>query len=617
MRNPAGTVLGGSYGIAVGTAPSRKKIAYTHTAADTVNARLAFRIGGDTIAVSIDNVVFARQGSPSQLLTQNPDGTWTFNTLTVGGKTWNAGAYDFSYAGYRYGERETLIDIPAATQTISAAPNENITDKLNTALAALPSGGTVIIPAGTYRVGAGAIANSVDVTTDNTVIRGAGMGATILQVDPAYHASPTVANRQTATFSTGVINFTKPNGSNWRYGGTTTTVTAPVPLGARTITVANASALAVGADIVIRQIMWESFVYENAYNPAMAPRAYRWTNYDAGNTPLFTDKGRSFAYLRRILAKTGNTLTLDTPVARALDPADNTISVAPLHVTMLRNCGLQDLTFTAPPENDAPAADKSLGTTIMIKGLVHGLFKNIDLDGFRSLGFATEYPSQLSFVNCTAANALNRGEGGAGYGFYIRGQNLLYKNCAAINVRHGYTTAAPQTSNVVIKNCVSLDYSFAAGITTGETVDDTHLQYSHGILWDNHYAREAGLLMVNRGTLSGDAYQTCGWTVVWNYENEGFNTRSSTNNDLRRNLLGVTPAEFGLVVGAHAGNGPAGIRVHDGYTRWPATAWGAAIATPALQVGPVASRVLYELTGTPVAESLYDIQLRQRARLLP
>ncbi|HEY0944332.1 MAG TPA: carbohydrate binding domain-containing protein [Opitutaceae bacterium] len=615
VRNVSGAVLGGFYGIAVTTTPTRHTFIYTHTQPDTVDARLAFRIGGDTIAVAIDNVVFTRQGSPSQLLTQNPDGTWTFNTLTVGGKTWNAGAYDFSYAGYQYGEREAFIDIPAATQTISAISGENITDKVNAALAALPAGGTVLIPAGTFRIGAGSLAYSIDVTTDNTVIKGAGMGVTILQVDPAYHASTTVSSRQTATFSTGVINFFKPNSSSWRHGGTTTTATATVPLGARSITVADASAFSVGDIIVIRQVMWQSFVQAYAYNEALAPKALRWTNYDAGNTPLFSNKSYSFCYYRRILAKSGNTISLDVPVPHALNPANMPVSVAPLHVASLRNCGLQDLTFSAGPENDA-ASEKSLGTTVMIKGLAHGLFKNVDIDSFRSLGFATEYPVNISFLNCSASNAIHCGTGGAGYGFYLRGQNLLLKNCTAINVRHGYTTAAPQTSNVVIKNCTSLDYRFNSDITSGESVDDTHLQFAHGVLWDNHYAKDAGLLMINRGTLSTDAYETCGWSIVWNYENEGYNTKSSTNNDLRHNLLGVTPAEFGIVVGAHAGNGPAGIRVNDGYARWPATTWGTAVTTPVLHVGPTANRVLFELTGSPVAESLYDIQFAQRAKLL-
>lgn len=617
IRDSASTVIGGTYGINVSTTSSRQTITYTHGGSDAVNARLSFRIGGNTTAVEIDNVVFTRQGAASQLLAQKPDGTWDFNTLTVGGKDWSANVYDFSYAGYQYGERESFVGIPSTTQTISAVTNENITDKLNAAIAAMPGGGTVLIPTGTFVIGAGSLVDSVNVTTDNIVIKGAGMGSTILKVNPLYHSSPTLSSRQTASFGTGVINFYKGSSSNWMYGGTTTTVTTTVPLGAREITVANASSFAVGTTIIVRQIMWHDFIQANAYNASKAPFALRWTNYDSSNNPLYTDKSNSFCYYRKILSKDGNKLDLDVPIPHKLDPADMSISVAALSVSSLENSGMQDLTISSSSEDGVTDNQTAIGTSVMIKGLKNGLFKNIDLDGFRSLGFATAYPVNVSFINCTASNAMNCGGGGAGYGFYIKGQNLLYKNCSAIDVRHGYTTAAAQTCNVVIKNCASLDYRFNTDITTGESVDDTHLQYAHGILWDNHYSKEAGLLMINRGTLSTDAYETCGWSIVWNYENEGFNSKSSTNNDIRHNFLGVTPAEFGLVIGAHAGNGPAGIRVHDGYARYPATVWGTAITSASLQVGPNSNRVLFELTGGPVKESLYDIQFNQRAKLVP
>lgn len=553
----------------------------------------------------------------SQLLVKKPDGSWSFPTLTVGGKNWNAGTFDFSYAGYFYGEREDFTDIPAASQTISAAPNEDITDKLNAALAALPSGGTVVIPAGTFRIGTGG--KSVNVTSDNTVIKGAGIGRTVLQVDATYHSAEAAADRQTAAFGTGAVNFQKNESSSWHYarsaGGTT--VKAPVALGSRTITVASSAAFNPGDLIVIRQIMSEKFVRQNAFNPAKEPRGLRWTNYDLDNKPKFTDPGYAFTFLRRIVAKKTDALLLDIPIPRDLDPAEMPVTVAPLAVELLRNCGLQDLTFTAAPEEGVTVPESDIGTTLAIKGLHNGLFKNVEIASFRTQAFMTSHSVNVTFLNCIAANARNCGGGGSGYGFYIKGQNLLYKNCTADKTRHGFTTAAPQTSNIVIRGCKSIESRFNTDITTGECVDDTHLKYAYAILWDNHYSKDAGLLMVNRGTLSGDAYETCGWSIVWNYESAGLNTKSSTGHDMRRNFVGVTPAEFGIVVGAHAATGPDDIRVHDGYTRFPATAQGTRITTPALQVGPVSQRVLFELTGQSVTPSLYDVQFAQRPRLAP
>lgn len=553
----------------------------------------------------------------SRLLAQGPDGSWRFNTIEVGGRSWNAGTYDFSYSGYRYGEREDFTDIPADTRTITAAPDEDITDKLNAALAALPSGGTVRIPAGSFRIGVGKIGDAILVGTDNTVIRGAGPGRTRLVVDPTYRSAEKPADRQNASFSTGVIAFGKPGAGAWHHGALDTiTVVRPVALGARAITVADASSFSVGDTIVLRQFMWEAFVAKNASNPARAPRTLRWTNYDADDRPRFSSAADSFAFLRRVLAKNGDTLTLDVPIPRDLDPADMPITVAAVSAALLRNCGLADLTLSAPDE-DGAAKEASVGTTIQIRGLVDGLFKDVAIDSFRTIGFATNYAVNVTFLRCSARNAINCGGGGSGYGFYIKGQNLLYKDCAVEAVRHGFTTAAPQTCNIVIRGCSSTRLRFNSDLPHGEAVDDTHLKYAYALLWDHHRAEDAGLLMVNRGTLSGDAYETCGWAIVWNYRSAGINTRSFAGNDMRRNLLGLTPAEFGIVVGAHSAGGRDGIRVHDGYTRFPATTSGARISTPDLQVGPVSGRVLFEHTGRPVAGSIYDIQLAQRAKLLP
>ncbi len=557
-------------------------------------------------------------GTPAQsrLLTKDADGSWRFPTVEAGGRAWSADVFDFSYAGYRYGEREDFTGIPADTRTLSAAPDEDITEKLNAALAALPRGGTVHIPAGTFRIGAGKTGDAVLVTTDNTVIRGAGAGRTRLVIDPTYRSAEKPAERQSASFSTGVIVFGKPGSGGWFHGRLeTTTVARPVALGAREIAVADASSFAVGDTIVLRQFMWEAFVAKNAHNPTRAPRALRWTNYDADDRPRFSNPGDSFAFLRRVVAKTGDTLLLDVPIPRDLDPADMPITIAPVSAPLLRNCGLADLSLAAPDEEGA-AKEASVGTTVQIRGLVDGLFKDVAIESFRSLGFATAYAVNVTFLGCSASDAINRGGGGSGYGFYIKGQNLLYKNCSVARVRHGFTTAAAQTCNVVIRGCASAELRFNSDIPHGEAVDDTHLKYAYALLWDGHRSRDAGLLMVNRGTLSGDAFETCGWAIVWNYESAGLNTRSFAGNDMRRNLLGLTPAEFGLVVGAYSRGGRDGIRVHDGYSRFPATTSGTRITSPELQVGPVSGRVLFEHTGRPVAGSIYDIQLARRAKLL-
>lgn len=624
------TVLGGVYGLTAGPTPAPYVVEYTHLATDAADARLDFRLGANNTGITIDNVVVAPKGKISQLLTRDAAGRWVFPAVTLGDREWRANAYDFSYAGYRYGEREQPDGVPSAVVTLDVTPGENITKALNTAIQSLRAteGGTVLIPAGTYEIGAYKMDTPeaqrvVTIDHDNVFLRGAPGGATVLRVSADYH--PPGGD----TYNEGVITFSRDDSQGWHYSPNGTAATRPVEFGSREIEVENPGNFEVHDVIVIRQQMWRSFVEMYAFDPVTAPsRPWRWASYDAAGNVAFEHGKNSFTYRRRVLGKEGSVLRLDVPIPRRLDPADARVNVIRTHVALLRNCGLIDLTFTAVPEAGVTKAQDSLGSTLMIRGLLDGLFRNVNIASFRSIAFGTGFASHLSFIECRAADALNRGEGGRGYGFYIRGQNLLYLRCTAERLRHGYTTASPQTSNVVIKDCVSNDYTFNSDLPPGEYVDDTHLKYSHGLLWDGHRANEAGLLMVNRQRHSGnEAYETCGWAVVWNYRNEGNSpgfqgtpTKDySRGHDCRETTLALTPQGFGLVIGAHAGSGPDGLIVRDGYKWLPTvprmtTDKGRIVTNPALHV-PAHSRVLYEHVGSPVAYSLYEALFASREPL--
>src|SRR5690606_2391623 len=144
-------------------------------------------------------------------------------------------------------------------------------------------------------------------------------------------------------------------------------------------------------------------------------------------TPLFSSGSFSLAYYRNVLDQTVNgttrTLHLDVPLPHELTPPDSVdadgdpavdpspdfqpITVSKKQTPLLTNCGMHDLTSDA--ENEAGVADppNAAGATVMVSGLYNGLFKNIDIDRFRSIGFGTSYPVNTSFINCTASNAMN------------------------------------------------------------------------------------------------------------------------------------------------------------------------------------------------------------------
>jgi hypothetical protein len=530
----------------------------------------------------------------TKLLSKDGNGDWQFNTLKVGGKTWNIGEFDFSYAGYKYNDQAYGTGVPIKIITIEASIGEDITDKINEAVNTLKStsGGIVKIPAGSFKLGTNR--KVAKVTCDNVIIRGAGKDATLLTVDSTYGSSD--------DFSIGAIQF----GGDYSWKDATplnhpelsfTTVASDIVKGSRSVTVADAASFSVGDYINIRQQQWPAF---NA-------------QFFNGTASLLTNNSYAFHYLRRIVDKKGNTITLDIPLDLDLSPANKIIDFYKVDSFFVKNVGLEALsidvmangTITYDASGKKVIKNTNTGTAVAFTGVWNGWAKDVKLTNINSLGFAASYSSGLTFDSCSVDTARNRNGGGSGYGYYIKAQNLLYINSSANEVRHGFTTANPVTSNIVIKNCRSSNLGFDAGLA-GEAVDDTHIGFAHGILFDNHHMDASGLFMFYRGSLSTNAFHTCGWAVVWNVYDSARNP-----NKMHQDEIKITPGLYAYVIGVHGGED---LKIYDGAQRDPDVT-GQIEKDPALHVGSFANKVLYEGIGLPGLEpsSLYDIMYKMRS----
>ncbi len=516
----------------------------------------------------VENVNFTGSKWTSQLMTKDANGIWQYNTLTAGGKSWNIGRFDFSYAGYKTGDSALGSEIGGNIQRISAAQNEDITSKLNSAVNSVGStgGGVVLIPSGTYTIGTNGA--RVNVAYDNVVIRGEGRNSTTLKVAASYSGDD---------WSQGAINFSGNTG--WHNGTQATTVSASIPIGSKTITVANADSLNPGDYIAIRQQFWTAFS----------------NTYSGGNWST-SSNSYAFNYLRKITEKNSNTLTIDIPIPYGLNPSNKTISV--FKPTGLRkNVGMEELTIDVSA--NASPASSSTGTAVFFGGVVDGWAKNVTIKNIGRIGFYALHSSGLTFENCIVDGAWNVGGGGSGYGFDVESQNSLFLNCFARAVRHGFLATSPFASNVVFKDCASSNLAYPDGY-----VDDTHQLFCHAILYDRHHSDTSGIYNIYRGSLSGNAYTTCGWSVAWN-------CLGDTSNSGIKSTLRITPGDYGYVVGPR---GP--VEVVDGYQQDPALS-GQVETSPALHVGTYANKVLYEgvkQSGELEQSSLYDVQYSKRSR---
>jgi hypothetical protein len=63
FRSAENTILGGAYNLPSDPAVTHHKFTYSHTLADAAGVKLTFRIGGNNIPVSFDNITVTRQPS--------------------------------------------------------------------------------------------------------------------------------------------------------------------------------------------------------------------------------------------------------------------------------------------------------------------------------------------------------------------------------------------------------------------------------------------------------------------------------------------------------------------------------------------------------------------------
>lgn len=170
---------------------------------------------------------------------------------------------DVSWAGYRYGEAPlpdgagwSVIDPTAPPY--GATPDDDVDDApaLQAALDAADGTGTIVaLPAGTFR-----IATPLTIRRDQTLLRGAGRGATRLLITrtlaDALGPRENSAGQSEYSFTGGFVWVTPVPGlgASWRSTGAPIAV-APALRGARTLTLTEAppSWLVPGATVLLRQ----------------------------------------------------------------------------------------------------------------------------------------------------------------------------------------------------------------------------------------------------------------------------------------------------------------------------------------------------------------------------
>jgi hypothetical protein len=420
--------------------------------------------------------------------------------------------HDFSYAGYRgggvalpTGATGGSFDIVAgygADPTGAADSTAAIQAAIDAAAGA--GGGTVVVPAGDYRVD-----GLLLVARSNVVLRGAGADRSRL----GFTRHEGMTGKSHLTFR----------------GSSATGLEVPLLVdgAARELSmrVADASGLAVGDDVDVGFVITPEFIAEHGMTGV-------WTAFNGTWQPFFR---------REIVAidqsSDPHRVVLDVPLrypAKIRDSAS--LRVVP---GLICEVGVRDLALSnAVAWDDAWANDRAhvLELTAVKDAFVQNVESHASAfspqtgdgagDHLQSGGIIVTFSKRVTVADCRLSFAEHRGGGGNGYLFEVRqSDEILFRDCVGRRGRHNFI----QNWGFGVTGCVWLRCRSYEGEALNEFLGVLvpivgHSEYHHSLATANLVDRctvDDGWSALNRGTMSTGAGHTATQCVFWNTTGSG------------------------------------------------------------------------------------------------
>lgn len=424
--------------------------------------------------------------------------------------------HDFSFAGYHYGEKdipenqENILDVTLAPFLADNTGSTDATDAIQAAIDSIAQlgKGVVYLPEGTYLVSPRGT-NALTISSDSTVIRGAGPDLTF------------ILNTETNMRSKSIFQFT-PGGSNWySANGGSISLTQDAAEHDTLIHVENAAHFSEGDRIVLTSDFTADFIAEHMMTG-------KW------NTSM---EGVAFARTVKAVDASANTILIDIPIRYYLKLRDR--ARAHRIGKSIRECGIENLSIgnIENPKSGLAENDYNVGGTAAYEvhashAIKFSYAENCwarQIHTFKPASNTTDihllsnglqlFQSRLVTVDsCIFQRSQYEGGGGNGYMFILQGNDCLISNTQAIHSRHNYDFKKPYTNGNVIYNSLSKDSKYAT---------DFHMHLSMSNLFDNHTVDNDFLEAVYRpyGTVEHGHSST--QSVFWNTRGEKYHGNSS------------------------------------------------------------------------------------------
>ena len=406
---------------------------------------------------------------------------------------------DFSHAGYKGGDAQwPNIEVVKTILPIAGDNTAHIQAAID-AVSTLPlvNGirGALLLHAGTYQ-----IAGTIRVPYDGVVIRGEGIGKTIL-----YATGDTPHQRDVV-----VIGADKRIwGASEKSGTRQAIQDAVVPVGAMTVTVANGGQYAIGQQIIIYHPCSSAWLEAVQYGGVPYPDPTAPSDPDE----RWTVDQYPVTYHRYITGINGNILTIDAPVFYTLRK-----SLSPSYVYepnmqgTIYGSGIEDLTIAI--ESEGGEDENHAWNAVRFRSIENAWARDCEFIGFGQSGIVTEACRRSTFLRCKAVDpvAITTGERKYCFNTYLNSQLNLFQECYARGGRHNYiSNGTSGTSGNVFLRCIS---------DSALNVNEGHRGWTQGMLYDCHQEqnmeRPFTLGLYNRVAMGTGHGWAAVHSVLWN-----------------------------------------------------------------------------------------------------
>ena len=448
--------------------------------------------------------------------------------------------HDFSYAGYRLGEVPiptqvgSTVDVTRPPYSADNTGTQEATSAIQQALDDLADqgGGTVYLPAGTYRLTTGSRDYGLWISRSNVFLKGDGPEKTFLFMDQEDMRKKTMLLASPGTI---------PEARAWFRGED-----APIALAedltqpTRALSLASVDGLDVGDWIVVRTDCTTEWATEHG----LADKWGEQTDYLGG-----------IIYYRRITDVDPDTKTIriDVPTRYWMKRRDNA-RVYRLAQPHISEVGMSDFSIGQRQKNGTGFETKDYQDPEAAAYAIHGahaiIFNHV-VDGWIT-NVSTYRPSVNSQNVHLPSNGIQlfqsrnvtventhfsypqyEGGGGNGYAYTHRGSDNLIKDATAVSSRHGFSFKSMWCSgNVIQDGTVEENY----------LVGDFHMHLSHANLVENFSGHSYEAVYRPYGTVEHG--HSGSQNVFWRFTN-------TDDYQIRSQQWG-----WGYVVGADAASTP-------------------------------------------------------------